>query len=75
MRFAELERTLAEHGQMLPLDPGWGEESTVGGVIAANLEAGLGAESGKAVRGARDEEGIRSLHISMIAEIWNYVKP
>ena len=41
MPFAELERILAEHRQMLPLDPGWcGEgrpESTVGGVIAANL--------------------------------------
>jgi glycolate oxidase FAD binding subunit len=36
MSFAELERTLAERGQMLPLDPGWAE-STVGGVVAANL--------------------------------------
>jgi glycolate dehydrogenase FAD-binding subunit len=36
MPFAELERTLAEHRQMLPLDPGW-ENSTVGGVVAANL--------------------------------------
>jgi glycolate dehydrogenase FAD-binding subunit len=35
MRFAELERLLAEHRQMLPLDPGW--DSTVGGVVAANL--------------------------------------
>jgi hypothetical protein len=40
-----------------------------------NLEAGLGAESGKAVGGARDEERIWSLHISMIAEIWKHVKP
>lgn len=37
MRFAELERLLAEHRQMLPLDPGWAGESTVGGVVAANL--------------------------------------
>ena len=37
MPFAELERTLAAHHQMLPLDPGWGAQSTVGGVIAANL--------------------------------------
>jgi glycolate dehydrogenase FAD-binding subunit len=37
MRFADLERTLAEHRQMLPLDPGWARESTVGGVVAANL--------------------------------------
>ncbi len=35
MPFAELERTLAEHRQMLPLDPPAG--STVGGVIAANI--------------------------------------
>ena len=37
MRFAELEQALAEHRQMLPLDPGWAAESTVGGVVAANL--------------------------------------
>jgi len=36
MRFAELERILAANRQMIPLDPGW-EDSTVGGVIAANL--------------------------------------
>ncbi len=35
--FRELERTLAEHNQMVPLDPAWGEQSTVGGVIGANL--------------------------------------
>jgi glycolate oxidase FAD binding subunit len=37
MPFAELERTLAANRQMLPLDPPWTNESTVGGVIAANL--------------------------------------
>jgi glycolate oxidase FAD binding subunit len=37
MRWADLERTLAEHRQMLPLDPGWAEQSTVGGVVAANI--------------------------------------
>jgi glycolate oxidase FAD binding subunit len=37
MPFAELERILGEHRQMLPLDPPWREQSTVGGVIAANL--------------------------------------
>jgi glycolate oxidase FAD binding subunit len=37
MRFAELERMLAEHRQMLPLDPGWAADSTVGGVAGANL--------------------------------------
>ena len=36
MPFAELERTLADNRQMIPLDPGW-ENSTVGGVVAANL--------------------------------------
>jgi glycolate oxidase FAD binding subunit len=36
MSFAELERTLAQNNQMIPLDPGWGE-STVGGVIGANV--------------------------------------
>src|SRR5579884_255796 len=37
MRFADLERILAGHRQMLPLDPGWAAEATVGGVVAANL--------------------------------------
>jgi glycolate oxidase FAD binding subunit len=37
MPWIELERTLAEHRQMLPLDPAWREQSTVGGVVAANL--------------------------------------
>ena len=37
MPFAELSRTLAAHNQMLPLDPPWFDESTVGGVLAANL--------------------------------------
>jgi glycolate oxidase FAD binding subunit len=35
--YLELERALAEHRQMLPLDPGWGERSTVGGVVGANI--------------------------------------
>jgi glycolate oxidase FAD binding subunit len=37
MPFAELESTLAEHRQMLPLDPAWRSDATIGGVIAANL--------------------------------------
>ena len=37
MNFADLERTLAEKKQMIPLDPGWSARSTVGGVIGANL--------------------------------------
>ncbi len=40
MPWSELERTLAEHGQMLPLDPAWGG-ATVGGVIAANQSGPL----------------------------------
>src|SRR5579883_1616898 len=36
MPWSELEATLAQHRQMLPLDPGW-PGSTVGGVVAANL--------------------------------------
>jgi glycolate oxidase FAD binding subunit len=37
MPFTELERTLADHGQILPLDPPWRSASTVGGVVAAGL--------------------------------------
>jgi glycolate oxidase FAD binding subunit len=37
MPFSDLVRILAEHNQMLPLDPPWLQESTVGGVLAANL--------------------------------------
>lgn len=37
MPYAELRRALAEHGQMIPLDPPFAENSTIGGVIAANL--------------------------------------
>ncbi len=37
MPFSELVRTLAAQNQMLPLDPPWLKESTVGGVLAANL--------------------------------------
>jgi glycolate dehydrogenase FAD-binding subunit len=37
MPFSELVRVLTEQNQMLPLDPPWLRESTVGGVLAANL--------------------------------------
>lgn len=37
MPFSELVRVLSEQNQMLPLDPPWMKESTVGGVLAANL--------------------------------------
>ena len=36
MRWRDLTRMLAEHRQMVPLDPPFAENATVGGVIAAN---------------------------------------
>ncbi len=51
MPWTELERTLAEHRQMLPLDPGFGLEgpgATVGGVIAANQSGPLRRQYGTA---------------------------
>jgi glycolate oxidase FAD binding subunit len=33
---AELQRTLAEHGQRLAIDPLWSERATVGGVLSTN---------------------------------------
>src|SRR5579859_6724554 len=33
---AELQRTLAQHGQRLAVDPLWPEKATVGGVLSAN---------------------------------------
>jgi len=35
--YRELSRTLAENRQMIPLDPVFSEECTIGGVIAANI--------------------------------------
>jgi glycolate oxidase FAD binding subunit len=35
--YRELSRTLAEHGQMVPLDPAFSEHATVGGIVAANV--------------------------------------
>lgn len=34
--YAELQRVLAENGQMLPLDPAFGARATMGGVVASN---------------------------------------
>ncbi len=51
MPWAELERTLAEQGQMLPLDPAFGmgdSGATVGGVIAANQSGPLRRQYGTA---------------------------
>lgn len=38
LTFAELDRLLAEHGQMLPLDVVDRERSTIGGVVATNAQ-------------------------------------
>src|SRR5690242_11390002 len=35
--YRDLSRTLAENGQMIPLDPVYSDECTIGGVIAANV--------------------------------------
>jgi glycolate oxidase FAD binding subunit len=35
-RVADLQRTLAEHGQHLALDPLWPQRATVGGILSAN---------------------------------------
>jgi glycolate oxidase FAD binding subunit len=37
MNLSQLQEILREKGQMLPLDPGWPEHSTAGGVVAAAL--------------------------------------
>jgi glycolate oxidase FAD binding subunit len=37
IRYAELSRILAQHRQMIPLDPPFAAESTIGGVLAADL--------------------------------------
>jgi glycolate oxidase FAD binding subunit len=36
IRYCELSRILAEHRQMIPLDPPFSDRATVGGIIAAN---------------------------------------
>lgn len=35
-RFADLQESLRQHGQMLPLDPPCADRATVGGIVAAN---------------------------------------
>jgi glycolate oxidase FAD binding subunit len=35
--YRELSRALAEHGQMVPLDPAFSDRATVGGIVAANV--------------------------------------
>ncbi|MDQ2946383.1 MAG: FAD-binding oxidoreductase [Acidobacteriota bacterium] len=34
--YAELSRILAEHRQMIPLDPPWADTATIGGILSAN---------------------------------------
>ncbi len=36
LTFAELSRVLAQHRQMIPLDPPFSESATIGGILAAN---------------------------------------
>jgi glycolate oxidase FAD binding subunit len=33
---AEVNRTLAQHGQWIPVDPPWGDRCTIGGLVATN---------------------------------------
>jgi len=41
---------------------------------AENLQAGLRAESGEAIGGSGNQQGIRASHVSIFAEIQNDVK-
>lgn len=43
VRLGQLAGALAEHGQMLPLDPWNGPEATIGGVVATNAQGPLRA--------------------------------
>jgi glycolate oxidase FAD binding subunit len=36
IRYAELDRLLAQNGQMIPLDPPFSETATIGGILASN---------------------------------------
>lgn len=57
VKFADLRRTLAEHGQRLALDPLWPERATVGGVISTNDSGSLRLRYG----------GVRDLIIGVTA--------
>ena len=39
--FAEVQRLLAAHGQMIAIDPPYSSEATIGGVVAANSSGPL----------------------------------
>jgi glycolate dehydrogenase FAD-binding subunit len=45
-RVADLQRTLAEHGQRLALDPLWPERATIGGILSTNDSGTLRARYG-----------------------------
>jgi glycolate oxidase FAD binding subunit len=45
-RVADLQKTLAEHGQQLALDPLWPEQATIGGILSTNDSATLRARYG-----------------------------
>ena len=45
-RIADLQRTLAEHGQRLALDPLWPERATIGGILSTNDSGTLRARYG-----------------------------
>jgi glycolate oxidase FAD binding subunit len=45
-RVADLQRTLAEHGQRLALDPLWPEQATIGGILSTNDSGTLRARYG-----------------------------
>ena len=48
IRLAELQKTLAEENQFLPLDPPNGETATIGGILASNSSGPLRAAYGSA---------------------------
>src|SRR5260370_21999105 len=43
---AQFQRTLAEHGQRLALDPLWAQRAPIGGILASNATAALLARRG-----------------------------
>jgi glycolate oxidase FAD binding subunit len=45
---SELQQALGKEGQFLPLDPAWGEQSTLGGIISANASGPKRAMYGSA---------------------------
>ena len=43
--WASMQTELAQHGQMVALDPLWPERATVGGVVATNDSGALGSST------------------------------